>query len=645
MTRDCRRIPRSAQLALVAIVSFLALGCQANDTDTIEVTDYTPKQSSWDELLSDDRIGDKHPAFDPELVHPVPVQGWSINLSDAVIKLDVPMLRPDADQGLLVLHPSYAAALDSAGGLSSSPARPLPSVNLIDGQAKQFDDGLVAALDLAYFRGDVATLPSQVELIKKLAEAVGPANPAAPFVSAGLELAGIKVPVDDQAAREKALQDFLSDEVRSKPIGVYTWNEDLAACFRFLRFFQEPLPVDQPLTRDLARVLLLHPELAPSVQQVNDFHSRLTNPPQTPPLLSMLRGLPGVGGNRSPAGVALFPASMSVENELFARLFADGLPPGADLMRALITRIRSGEVDLTPNATTGWYGRQVYALETLLLPERGRESEKLLLTRSYKRRMLEAFQALVTKRRETHIQTLPAGSKSAVAIGRSDLRLSPPLRIEPAATFYLRTARAYAFLANFLDSSVGVGNLTMLRGLRQDGPRSLDLRAELAEIRDRFYGFYLVSCQDIGLNPELAEDEGVDSAHCLELATSWLASDWAHDADLSTDTRVSVPIYFDRGRNVTRLWVTLGVRLTRLHASFARGPQVRSSSEEDWSRLPAGQLDEGNYLIPVDEFAEVELGGNRVLTREELRDICSRHRTRLEILKALNAMPAELSRR
>src|SRR4029079_10801236 len=129
-------------------------------------------------------------------------------------------------------------------------------------------------------------------------------------------------------------------------------------------------------------------------------------------------------------------------------------PADADLMRELISRIRSGQVDLTPGPDGGWYDYQVLALETLLLPEKGQEAPKLLLTRAYKKRMLEAFQALVTKRRETHVRQLAPGA-TAGAAPRPLEQVQPRLRLEPCPSYYLRSARAYAFLANFLEAAVG----------------------------------------------------------------------------------------------------------------------------------------------------------------------------------------------
>jgi len=134
-------------------------------------------------------------------------------------------------------------------------------------------------------------------------------------------------------------------------------------------------------------------------------------------------------------------------------------------------RIRSGAVDLRPRLESGWYDHQVYALETLLLPEKGAERDKLLLTKAYKKRMLEAFQALLTKRRETHVRQLMAAKAHAMA---RPSEVTPRRRVEPCPTYYLRTARAYSCLANFLDAAVGQDGLGKLHGLKEGGERPAD---------------------------------------------------------------------------------------------------------------------------------------------------------------------------
>jgi hypothetical protein len=96
-----------------------------------------------------------------------------------------------------------------------------------------------------------------------------------------------------------------------------------------------------------------------------------------------------------------------------------------------------------------------------------------------------------------------------------------------------------------------------------------------------------------------------------------------------------VPLYVDPTRGITRLWATLGVRLSKLEAKYATLPQIKPVKGGDWKPVEQGKVHPSNYLIPVDEFAEIELKGMRVLTREELRAVCDRQQTKERILEAL----------
>ena len=81
-----------------------------------------------------------------------------------------------------------------------------------------------------------------------------------------------------------------------------------------------------------------------------------------------------------------------------------------------------------------------------------------------------------------------------------------------------------------------------------------------------------------------------------------------------------MPIFIDTDRRVTRLWATVGVRLTKLEANYARPPHVKPvKGPGQWKPMEAHQLGTAHYLIAVDEFAEVELDGLANLTRDELR--------------------------
>jgi hypothetical protein len=70
--------------------------------------------------------------------------------------------------------------------------------------------------------------------------------------------------------------------------------------------------------------------------------------------------------------------------------------------------------------------------------------------------------------------------------------------------------------------------------------------------------------------------------------------------------------------------------------NYARGPKIRAADGTgEWKAVEPYKLASTEYLIPVDEFAEVGIGGGRVLDRAELRAVCDRAKTRAAILEAL----------
>ena len=99
---------------------------------------------------------------------------------------------------------------------------------------------------------------------------------------------------------------------------------------------------------------------------------------------------------------------------------------------------------------------------------------------------------------------------------------------------------------------------------------------------------------------------------------------------------MSIPIFVDPNRRVVRIWATLGVRLAKLDAEYVSPPRMKPiDGSEDWKRLEDSYLGKKIYLIPVDDFAEVELKGLKVLDRAELRAICDANKTKEAIVSAL----------
>src|SRR5438128_5933250 len=130
---------------------------------TTERIEYHSPKPSDDDFLKDDRLEDKPEKFAPDLVDRRPLQGWLVNQSAAVIRLDCPEIKPDREADLLALYPSYAAVRQA------KLTRPLlPSVNMLDGKATQFDNGLYAALDQMYYRGLKDKVLGHVELVRRI---------------------------------------------------------------------------------------------------------------------------------------------------------------------------------------------------------------------------------------------------------------------------------------------------------------------------------------------------------------------------------------------------------------------------------------------------------------------------------------------
>ena len=106
-------------------------------------------------------------------------------------------------------------------------------------------------------------------------------------MAAGLELAGVHVAASDRLAKDRYLRSFSKDEIRSKPIGFYTWNDDLKACFRFLRFFQkefkpDDIPNEMAIPQTLGKVIAADPTLLADYHKAVGFYAPLDEPQHLP---------------------------------------------------------------------------------------------------------------------------------------------------------------------------------------------------------------------------------------------------------------------------------------------------------------------------------------------------------------------------
>ncbi len=303
----------------------------------------------------------------------------------------------------------------------------------------------------------------------------------------------------------------------------------------------------------------------------------------------------------------------------------------------LIQAVRSGELDLAPGADGGWYDYQLYALETLLLPERGPESQNLLLTAGYKKKLIESFKSILTQTRETHVKQL-AGGVGGAAIGEPlpPVDIYPLLPAEPFPTFTLRTARAYRFLRTFLVATMGSTFLTGTQRVVESGGRgAIPLASELDQRVALLYGLAFIEADAVGmarteglLPDELAE---IDMDAAVTAARAWLGA-WKSDADVVRDPRVIVPVFYDYERETTTYWAVVGVKALVARAEFVAGHEPVVSSGGCWT----GNFVPHRYALLVEETVELELPFSRPPpTRAELRAIGDAHATKDEIVRAL----------
>jgi hypothetical protein len=329
-------------------------------------------------------------------------------------------------------------------------------------KAKQFDDRLYAAVELAAQRG-AGRFAGKAALFRSLAATLAAGLPnagagAATVVHTACALGGVPVavpPALSEAVRS-ATADFLRGGL-SKPVGFYTRTAELAAIFRQDRFLQQPLDPDP--AEDLALAVRQTSGAAAAYDACLRLASRLTNPPR--PLTRW------DAGKRPP----FFPPSRSHEVTLFEQLYEDRpVPEGFDLMGELIRRVRSGAIRLLPGDQSGWYDHQAWSLEPLLLPDRTPEAARLELGKRYRKHLEDLFRGALALARETHAKQAGGGQRGYAGVRQRPIPVHPNLTVEPLPTAYARRAAGYRFVRSVLEEAFGRGAWTPCPGSPPKGP-------------------------------------------------------------------------------------------------------------------------------------------------------------------------------
>jgi len=535
-----------------------------------------------------------------------------------MLRLDIPDVDDDWHDGS-----------SKSTGPPLLPALPLTSDGPVSAatllmKAKQFDDGLCAAVELAAQQG-TGRFAGKASLLRSLASTLTTHSPgtdlaAAATIYAACELGGVPVlcPADLGETVRKVVDDFLRDETLSKPLGFYTWNDQLRTIFRQDRFLQQPL--DARSADALARALEQTRGASNAYEACLRLNARLTNPPAT-------LGLRDAGDDR-----AFFPASRSHEVQLLERLFADRpIPDGFDLMGELIRRVRSGKINLMPKERSGWYDHQTWALEPLIVPDRRPEIDRLDLSRGYRRHLEDLFRGTLALTRETHAKQAGGGRGGYAGPRQRPIWVNPGLTIEPLPSLYARYAGGYRFVRSVLEEAFGADALHKMHRLTPEAASTPGLAEELAWMETLFIGAAATANRELGMQPSDAEE----ATACCFLA--WRAA-LGKDRDVSRDARMMVPVFYDVQRKKTKVWAFLGWRTTTVDVEYRVPPTVLAvepsqATGQASTHPPPVRFSDAHYELAVPVMTEVYV--ERLLDRDEFRRHCNRFGTKDAILANL----------
>jgi len=517
------------------------------------------------------------------------------------------------------------------GALADLPRqRDMVSAAALSQKAKQFDDGLYAAVELAVLHGR-GERPAKTEWLSQLRTVLGVEPAATTLYAAACMLdPELEVPLPLGAAVAERVRAFLADARSSKPISFYTWSEELTALFRHDRVLQAELGPSELMP--LLRALHGEPSVRGEFERYLHLIERLSNPLKEDmarrALLDLDRGV-----EPSVTEAALIPASASHESRLIMRLYGDApIPDDFELMSELLARVRSGEIDLKPTADSGWYDQQLWSLEALAIPDQTAEADRLRFTGEYRQHLEDLFRGIWALARETHAKQLDvalAGCALDPPPGKPILVVQPDLCCEPLITHYRRRADSYRFVRAVIEQHFGADALTSMHRQLEGGAVAGNLQEELGFMADLFDGAASTCEREIGAS--IAAPDATDAVFA-----NW---DPSEDPDLGADVRMMVPVFYDLQRQQTKVWAVLGWSERDLTVSFRRPPKVtlRDDAGEDVTERYDIMFGGDLHAIAYPDFAEIYV--DQILDRNEFRALCDAHGTRERILAALSPAP------
>src|SRR6266540_144369 len=281
--RDRRGLGVLAAVALAALEGG-CLDSLGHEEDVIE-----HRSSEGMAKLEDDRIEDKNPMFDASrTVKEAFKQNWNtceieMNKSVAVSKLDIVPFEGDEsvlDKRLFHGRTDALTVIDAIG------ADAIPSMEVVNGTLKPFNDGLYAAVELNAEAGKRALFTALAARLATLAPAAAGGartafDDASVLVGAAQILAGEAQSIDAglRSRAQMRADAFAADPMFARPIGFYSWTPELGRVFTRDRFLQNRDNGESfGALAALAFLLSQDGTLLADYQRVTGVYAGLTNP-------------------------------------------------------------------------------------------------------------------------------------------------------------------------------------------------------------------------------------------------------------------------------------------------------------------------------------------------------------------------------
>ncbi len=563
------------------------------------------------------------------------------------------------------IYPSFAAA----------PGPSLASLELTRWRGAVFEEGALAAVELrleeavgpltagkgGFLAGLALKLKAAYDADDKQASRLAFGDAQA-FVATAIALSrpdgkvppelGLAAEAADKAAQDK--ERFLKENMWAQiQPGRYAWDENLRRIYLTSlwlgRSFERVDEREFKAALALAWVVENDAELARQYRLLADLCSALAGFPaasaSTADYNALLAGRDAATVIKELGTVRRLQVEAKDKGEVFVFLPSLGQPE-VELIRRLATRggareatwaeayaaaVAAEALAPAPARDAPWPDFMAYAWAVLLTPDKTPEAAKITWDEGYKKRLAESF---VTGFDQVRGRA-PAAPPATGPGGGLAVDVAPDVRLEPLPEYYLRMARAYARLGDIIKGSLTPSVAEGVRGRRERGAAAAEsLAAEAADISQMFFGFYLLSCADIGMAPAVKYGEVADRAAASERAYAWL-SNWRSDQDMAQDVREVWPLGpadpSDPAKGTVYRCV-LGVRAVDIEVKYDRKPSfflAGTTRKADLHFKPA------KYTVYVPVVVEVVVPGQKPLAKAQFRALCDEHKTEGAIVAAL----------